>query len=307
MRLRHHFPTKLAYAITLAAILVGAGSAAAQDADDDPVSIGDSGAGYIDSAVIGNNARFRFDAAYGSNKPNRGEFIWAWTPPSGNGPARSESRVDYQRFSAYVEWAPSDDFSVFVDAPAVLSNPTINDNTAGFGDMEAGFKLALCRECNTLVTFQMKTYLPTGDEKSGMGTGHVSIEPGLLFLHRQDWVTFEGELRHWIPIEGTPNDQGNVTRYGVGASSNLAPIGLPKITPVVEAVGWTFLNGRARYISAGGSDVREDSGGDTIVNLKIGSRYKLTECSDVYVGYGRALTGDRLYQDILRLELRHKF
>lgn len=173
MRARTNFSLRLVHAVTLAAFLVGAGSTCAQDADDDPVSIGDSGAGYIDSAVIGNNARFRFDAAYDSNKPNRGEFIWAWTPPSANGPGRAESRVDYQRLSAYVEWAPSDDFSVFVDAPAVLSNPTINDNTAGFGDMEAGFKMAVCRECNTLVTFQMKTYLPTGDEKSGMGTART--------------------------------------------------------------------------------------------------------------------------------------
>lgn len=75
MRARPSFPLRLVHIVTLAAFLVGAGSASAQDADDDPVSIGDSGAGYIDSAVIGNNARFRFDAAYDSNKPNRGEFI----------------------------------------------------------------------------------------------------------------------------------------------------------------------------------------------------------------------------------------
>lgn len=82
---------------------------------------------------------------------------------------------------------------------------------------------------------------------------------------------------------------------------------MDRVTPVVEVVGWTFLTGRTRYISAEGIDTRDDSDGDTIVNLKIGSRYKLTECSDIYVGYGRALTGHRLYQDIFRLELRHTF
>lgn len=307
MRAHPFVSSRLIHALLLATLLPAARSALAQDADDDPVSIGDSGAGYIDSAVIGTHARFRFDAAYDSNKPNRGEFIWEWTPPSAKGPGLAESRVDYQRFSAYVEWAPSKDFSVFIDAPAVLSNPTINDNTAGFGDIETGFKLALCRDTNTLVTAQFKTYLPSGDEKSGMGTGHVSLEPGLLFLHRQCWVTFEGELRHWIPIEGTPNDHGNVTRYGLGASANLAPLGMPKVTPVVEVVGWTFLSGRTRYISAEGIDTRDDSRGDTVVNLKIGSRFKLNECSDLFIGYGRALTGHRLYQDIFRLELRHKF
>lgn len=305
MRARSLFPLRLIHAAALFSLL--AIPAAAQDADDDPVSIGDSGAGYIDTAVIGNNARFRFDAAYDSNKPNRGEFIWAWTPPSANGPQAAESRVDYQRLSAYVEWAPSEDFSVFVDAPTVMSNPTINDNTAGFGDLEAGFKFALCRSNSTLLTAQFKTYLPTGDEKSGMGTGHVSLEPGLLFLHQQGWVTWEGELRHWIPVDGTREDQGNVTRYGLGASANLAPLGMPRVRPVVEVVGWTFLSGRTRYISAEGIDTRDDSRGDTVVNLKIGSRFKLNECTDIYAGYGRALSGHRLYQDIFRLELRHTF
>jgi hypothetical protein len=49
-----------------------------------------------------------------------------------------------------------------------------------------------------------------------------------------------------------------------------------------------------------------DAAGDTIVNLKFGVR-SYFGCSDLYLGYGRCVTGDRWYQDILRVEYRYHF
>lgn len=270
------------------------------------ISVGDSGVGYIDSAVVANQFRLRHDGAYGIDKPNRAEFLWAWRPPAGTGPARDESSADYQRTSAYVEWAFDPALSIFGDLPVVFSDPEVNGNSAGLGDIEAGLKYAAIQEDCSALTIQLKMYTPTGVERHALGTGHFSVEPGILFYQRQDWLTIEGELRHWVPINGTSGPEGPVLRYGLGASADLSDAGICNFKPVVEVVGWTVLDGRTRFLQEG-VPVVEDADGDTIVNVKVGGRLQLDEETDVYFGYGRAITGHAWYENIYRVELRRSF
>ncbi len=287
-------------------VFAGLADRAFAQAPDLPISVGDSGVGYVDTAVIANQLRVRFDSVYDADATNRAEYLWAWSPPLGPGPPLDESSTDYQRVSAYLEWAANPMFSVFIDAGAMFANPVINANAGGIGDIETGFKVSLYEDCDTLTTFQLKAYAPTGDASRALGTRHVSLEPGILFFQRFDRFTLEGELRDWIPIGGTPGRQGNILRYGLGASTDLSSIGLPRVRPVVEFAGWTVLNGQTRFLGPFGA-VIEDADGDTIVNAKVGSRFILDQNRDIYVGYGRSLTGDRWYQDILRAELRLRF
>lgn len=280
--------------------------ASASHAQDLPIIVGDSGVGYVDNAIVGNQFRLRFDAAYGIDQPNRSEFLWAWPPPGGPGPARDESSADYQSVSAYLEYAVDPDVSLFLDAPMVMSNPVLNDNTTGIGDLQTGIKLQLFNDYDSVLTFQTKLYVPTGRSEHTIGTGHVSVEPGLLFYQRMSQWTLEAELRYWIPIDGTSGREGEVLRYGIGASKDLSCYGLCGVRPVVEVVGWTFLDGMSRFVD-GGITRLTDATGDTVVNFKIGSRFRVGENRDLYVGYGHALTGDRLYRDILRAELRFRF
>jgi len=272
------------------------------------ISVGDSGVGYIDNAIPGNQIRLRSDFVWESNKPNRAESQWAWPPPLGNGPALDESGVNYQRLGTYVELAPSDCFSVFVDVPLMLVDPDINDNTGGFGDMEAGFKWALLHGPDQFLTLQLRTYIPTGDEQRGLGTGHLSVEPALLWYKRLDncWL-LEAQVANWVPIDGTSGRQGNVLRYGLGLSHDSWSLGCMRIRPVVEFVGWTVLDGQATFATSPGLFAVEDVDGDTIVNAKFGVRLGIDDKRDLYVGYGRSLTGDRWYEDIIRIELRHFF
>lgn len=274
---------------------------------DLPITVGDSGVGYIDSAAIQNQVRFRADATYGANKINRGEYIWAWPSAVSNGPPNVESNVDYQKFSAYFEYALFSNASAFFEAGVLSLNPEINQNTSGVGDIQAGFKYGIVQECDTLVTFQMKFYADNADAARGLGTGHFSVEPGLLFLHQTDYVVLEGELKHWASIDGTDPFEGSLIQYGLGASSSLEPWGLPEVRPVVELVGWTFVNGRADRINSNGFVEAEDAEGHTIINAKFGTRLNLTDGTDLYLGYGRSLTGQRFYQDIFRAELRLAF
>ena len=61
--------------------------------------------------------------------------------------------------------------------------------------------------------------------------------------------------------------------------------------------------------------VVQDANGDTIVNAKVGVRTMLGKPvgnglmnrADVYAGYGRALTGEVWYKDLMRFELRVRY
>src|SRR5262249_39803735 len=146
------------------------------------------------------------------------------------------------------------------------------------------------------LTFQLKTFAPTGDAFRGLGTHHVSLEPAFLAYQRlTDRLAVEGEVRDWIPIDGT-DFAGNVIRYGVGLSYDVIQGDCFRVTPVVEFVGWTVLGGKEAAV-AGTQTTAVDASGDTIVNVKLGARVAYGEHNDIYVGYGRALTGTVWYKD----------
>lgn len=267
----------------------------------------DTMVGYIDTAIPMDQLRVRFDAAYGVNRPSRAEFFWPAKTAPGPG-LLGETNINYQEYSLYYEWAPRRTFSLFVDAPFRVIDPTVNQNTGGFGDMNAGFKWAFCTTCDSVTTFQWRTYAPTGDGDRGLGTDHVSLEPALLHYRRlSDRVIFESELRDWIPVGGTPGVQGNILRYGVGLGYIAVQKPRFRLTPIVEVVGWTVLDGAQNVPAPPNMVALESAAGDTIVNVKFGARATIGRCHDFYVGYGRALTGDVWYEDVLRCELRHRF
>lgn len=279
----------------------------ASSTEDDEPTVRDGGVGYIDSAFPLSQFRFRFDAAWGNNRPTRGEFFYPRGGAAGPGLPRPEPNVDFQELSTYLEYAPGPCFSVFLETPYRLLNPTVNNNNSGFSDLVTGFKWVLCRSNDSICTFQLKNYCPTGEAERGLGTHHYSIEPGLLYSHLlSERLQLDAELRYWVPIGGT-NFAGDVIRYGLGLTfGQRNPCGF-WLTPVTEFVGWTFLDGRVLTAFEDGSTLIEDAAGDTIVNGKFGVRFGCGECWDIYAGYGRAFTGDVLYRDILRVEWRWKF
>ncbi len=282
----------------------------------------DSNSGYVDSALIGDLFRIRYDSANDDNRPERAEFFYAkgsyfhnpnlipspsLVDPNAPGPPRIETRVDYQELSGYLELALGERLSGFVELPERFLHPEQNANAVGFADMNAGFKVALLADPNQVLTFQLRTYIPTGDASRGLGTDHVSLEPALLLFERlSDRLIFEGELRDWIPIGGT-DFEGNVVRYGVSLSYLALQRQKLRVAPVLEFVGWTVLSGKEEVVASPQLWTVQDAAGDTIVNVKAGVRLKYGQRSDFYVGYGRALTGDFWYKDILRVEYRLAF
>jgi hypothetical protein len=272
-------------------------------------------AGYVDSAIPASLLRIRFDAAYDNVRPDRAEFFYAkcgcFRPPAAAplqdpnapGPPLAETSVDYQDVTAYLECAFAPTLSAFVEVPLRFLNPEVNDNTAGLADIQAGFKYAFVYSPELVATFQLRAYFPTGDAGRGLGTDHYSLEPGLLVNCRcSECLILEGQARYWIPIDGT-DFAGDVAIYGVSLSYLAVQNCDGWVAPVVELVGWTVIDGKALVVHPSGNGSIEDASGDTIVNAKFGVR---VGCGggDIYVGYGRALTGDTWYQDLARLELR---
>ena len=196
--------------------------------------------------------------------------------------------------------------------PYLFLNPELNANTNGFSDLQVGFKYALIACPTQYFTFQFRTYTPTGDGSEGLGTDHVSLEPALLWYRQLgDRLALDAEFRDWIPIGGT-DFAGNIIRYGVGMSYWVIQGCRFRAAPIAEVVGWTCLGGKELVGTTG---VVRDASGDTIVNAKIGLRLGFGEMlpqdffsrSELAVSYGRALTGDVWYKDILRVEYRINF
>jgi hypothetical protein len=278
-----------------------------------------SNVGYVDSAIPMTAFRLRFDAAYNNIRPDRAEFFYAkcgcfriaGIDPEANGPPLSESSVDYQDIRNYFEYAFSNRLSAFVELGFRFLNPEVNDNTAGLGDMNLGFKYAFLYDPCRVLTFQFRAYLPTGDSDRGLGTDHVALEPSILFYQRLgERAMLEAQLGDWIGVGGT-DFQGNILLYGVGLSYYVVDQPSYRVAPVAEFVGWTLLSG----MESSPEGLVRDSAGETIFNVKLGVRVGLGEATDpgvvsrhsFYAGYARALTGDFWYKDSFRLEYRLRF
>ncbi|MBL8799412.1 MAG: hypothetical protein JNM56_36355 [Planctomycetia bacterium] len=284
-------------------------------------SLASSNVGYIDSAIPQSQIRLRADAAYRNNRPDRAEFFYPkcgcfrgapapFTDLSADGPPLPESEVDYQEFSLYMEYAFSQRLSAFVETPFRLINPVVNNNSAGLSDIIFGGKYAFVAEQDRYLTAQVKTFAPSGDSDRGLGTKHWSVEPGLLWYRKpSENLTLEGEMRLWVPFPLT-DFAGPVARYGIGAGYDIYKCNGVRITPVLELVGWTVLDGKTTVDDA---RVVADASGDTIINIKPGIRIgfggtdRTNERGSFYFGYGRALTGEFWYKEVVRAEFRLTF
>jgi hypothetical protein len=232
-----------------------------------------------------------------------------------------ERRINYQELNPYFEYAATRNFSTFVEVPVRFLNPSMVPNYYGFSDINAGFKYAFVAEANRYYTFQLRGYLPTGAADRGLGTGHVSLEPALLVFQRlTDRLYFDGELRDWIPVEGS-NFAGNVIRYGTAFTYNMVLTQNFRVAPVNEIVGWSILGGKETAPPAkfGGGGGPLPVGGQCIVNEMIGLRFgvgnygapgggsALNDRHSLGISYGRCITGDHWYKDVVLAEYNFWF
>jgi hypothetical protein len=322
-------PARLCAALALVASIACA--QAPGDTQPTPVSTDDhrprmagSSTGYIDDAIVGSEIRFRFDADFNLQNPDRAEFFYAKcgcyrtggdpnAPGPGPGIAKS---VNLQELQLHLEYAPNRRISVFVETPVRFIQFTPSSGTlanhAGIGDVRAGFKYAVLAGENRYLTFQFRTYFPSGDSFRGLGTNHYSVEPTLLYYQRfGERLAVSSEFGDWHPIGGsagiplTTQTQngfaGDILIWGLGAGYDVIKKEDYRVTPVVEFVGWSILSGLVT------DPVRKSTAGITIANMKIGARLSTGIHNSFYAGYGRELTHSSWYTDIVRFEYRFAF
>jgi hypothetical protein len=286
--------------------------------------------GYVEDATIGNKIRIRFDAGFNIPVPDSAEFFYAkcgcykqLLPPSdpafdpqapGPGPGIPKN-LNFQQLYLTGEFAPSRRLSFFTEVPfrwiqpqGFIAGPSFS-NFGGVSDVRAGVKLGMMVSDSTSITFQFKSYFPSGDASQGLGTNHWSIEPALLAYHSLSprWAV-EAQVGDWhpiggsrgVPITSSSGFAGDVFFYGIGPSVALYRGNHLRIAPVVELVGWHILSGLQ-------TGTPQDASGTNIVNMKFGSRWTIGDRNSIYVGYGRALTDADWYRDIVRVEYRFLF
>jgi hypothetical protein len=299
--------------------------------------------GYIDDPIPQSEIRIRFDDAFEDQFPDRSEFFYAKcscyrllsgpnSDPNAPGPGFGvPTAINFQQLYMNVEYSPQRRFSAFVEVPirwlqpqGFLPAPPANmgflpfSNQSGLSDVTAGFKFAAVASEGTYLTFQFKSYFPSGDASKGLGTNHYSVEPSLLMYHSfsERW-TLEGQIGDWHPIGGSAGVPtaasegfaGDVFFYGIGPSYKLYSRNRLQIAPVVELFGWRVLSGFQTQPAPqpNPTSAASEVSGMNIVNLKVGVRTSIGFHNSFYVGFGQALTHDDWYKHIVRLEYRYSF
>jgi len=263
---------------------------------------------FLDVSQPSSNMRFRFQSFYNEKNPDRVEYFWAQI--GGRGPKLPEHSVDYQDAIASWEVATGKAFSITTDIPIQLVAPNINPTTAGMGDMTVTTKTVLLTGNEWQITQIFRTYIPTGAPNKGLGTGHVSLEPGFLFRYKWTPETyFNGELEYWFPLGGNPIIDGQVLTYGFGISHLMYESDTYAVVPTLEFKGWTVFNGGQTNFPTGVIQPVDTMG---IFNVCPGVRFIYDTGGDLGllewgVSSAFAITTNRWYDASFLIECRFVF
>jgi hypothetical protein len=260
----------------------------------------------IDITQTFGNFLLRADAAYNLTKPDRAEYFWA---RPGRGPARPESGVDYQDFHFRMENG-NNVFSLATDIPIRLLNPDVNGNNGGIGDIQLVQKTVLMNGSRWQMTQILRTVFNSGNARKGLGTGHISMEPGLLCRYKwSDLTYFHGQAELRFPIAGDPIYSGPALTWGVGVSHVWYETDTVAFIPTLEFINIWILD---RQVTPFPGGLPVDVKGDGIFNLAPGLRTAWDTGGDlgvVELGFSSIFSvgSNGWYDALLRFDMRFVF
>jgi hypothetical protein len=258
---------------------------------------------FQDSPRPVTQTRFRWDRGIDYRFPDSAEYFWAQIGTKG--PKNPTPGVRYNELRIYQEIAASPGASAFFDFSYRSLDSGTNPSEAGMGDVIAGAKTVVLDRELLLVSTQFTTYILAGNPTTGLGTGHVSLEPALLAALKLTPSTYlQTELAYWIPLGGTSGFQGSTFHYHFSLNQNLCRHGdFLNIVGTVELNGYSF---RGRFTDFP-SGIVTDLGGRGYVNIGPGLRIQFCDRLDVGLGAAFGITEDHGPRELYRTEIRLRF
>ena len=258
---------------------------------------------FQDSPRPVTQTRIRWDSGINYQFPDTAEFFWARNGGMGNkGPAIAESSLRYSDLTFYQEIAAKG-ASAFVEMSYRSVEPNNNPSSAGFGDMNVGAKTVLLDRDLILVTMQLRTYIPVGNFRTGLGTGHVSLEPSLLAALKLTHSTYlQTQFAEWIPLGGSPGFAGSTFHYHFSLNQNLCHQDFINVVGTLEFNGYTF---RGEFTDPG-SGVAVPLSGLSFANVGPGLRVQFCDQADIGIGMAFGL-GSHGPAQLYRTEVRFRF
>ncbi len=224
----------------------------------------------LDTAIGTPHVGLHYQLDAGLRTPDRAEYYWGAAAPD-------EISVNAQ--DLHFRMAVGNDKAMALTQYTLRSlDPDRAHNTTGFGDMVVGAQSLLLDGKRTKLATIFRTYLATGNAQRGLGTGHTSLEHGLLVRQCLSPETYWfGEIKYWLPIKGTSPIAGDVLTTGWGVASIAAESDVFALIPTFEMRTLSFLFG-GQTRADGTVDTRVD--GTTAVELYPGARFVLDPQSD---------------------------
>lgn len=258
----------------------------------------------IDASQPTNFTMIRWDSGFGLQTPDRAEYFWSMP---GRGPALSPfypNAINYQELR-FVNEVGNQVMSVQTEIPLRLLEPFTGSSNSGIGDMKIATKARLINGKRFQVTQIFRTYIPIGSATNGMGTGHVSLEPGALVRYELRPNTYvHTQVKYWIPIAADVGFASNVLTTGVGISHVLYESNNFSIIPDVEFVNYDFLSGEKTF-----NAITVSSGGENAYNIVTGARFVIGPKGDLGlfefgVSNTTGVGKDRYVDDLLRFDFK---
>ncbi len=254
--------------------------------------------------------KITWDAGTNFIYPDRAEYFWARADGQGQGPQpdsgfQAITSLRYHELRLYTE-AGSGRLTAIVDVPYRNVDPDGAPHAAGFGDIVVGTK-ALLFDCELIqVSFQFLTHTPSGRARLGLGVGHVSLEPTLLFGIRIGPDTYmQNQLSEWIPLGGDTSYEGSILHYHGSLNHVLWRI-LPDVPLIgtLEFVSYSFQTGQFTSPVLGSF---QKASGDTYAYL--GASWRIFVCNRIDFGFGArfALTNEHFENQLYRTEFRYRY
>jgi hypothetical protein len=196
----------------------------------------------------------------------------------------------------------------YTELPPVAPLEISEFHAAGWSDMYISTK-SLFLDCELMqMAFQFRTYIPIGNFTKGIGNGHVTLEPSLLWTVKLTPDCYlQTQLSEWIPIGGDSDYQAAIIHYHGSVNQVLwRPVKPVEVIGSAEVFGYTFQGGEFSD-PAFSTTVGETTSAATAIY--VGAGFRIVACDKIDIGFGAAfeVTESIMAREIYRTEFRWRF